>query len=256
MTKLRGYVALAAIILSLVILDPVQRLGISTWIRFSPSRRVQIMTRWQRMLAHMILNFISRIGGAKIPTLPRIQGRDGVLLLMNHQSVLDIPLMVASLHDSYPRILTRKRYLRWIPLISHMIRVYQYPVVDPRANAAETKRMLAAIRDAARTTDVPLGLFPEGTRTKDGEVGSFRPTGLKLILRQRPWTVYVIVADGFWQRAKLKDFMNGMSAIRGEITLLGPFEWTDPKSDSEPFMEEMRRHMVEGLAGLRAGQGG
>lgn len=256
MTKLRGYLALLVVMASLVALDPVQRFALAVRLRLAPSRRIQIMTRWQRMLAHLVLNCVHHIGGAKIPALPRIHGREDTLVLMNHQSVLDIPLMVASLHDRYPRIITRKRYLRWIPLISHMVRLYQYPVVDPRANSAETKKMLAAIRDAARTTDVPLGIFPEGTRTRNGEVGPFRPTGLKLILRQRPWTVYVLVADGFWQRAKLKDFMSGMSAIRGDIRLLGPFAWTDPKTDSEPFMDEMRTVMVDTLAAMRAERAG
>lgn len=252
MTTLRGYLALTIILFALVVLDPVQRIAVAARVRLFPDQRIPVFTRWQRMMAHLVLGTVSRIGGAAIPELPQIRGREGVLLLMNHQSVLDIPLVVASFHDSYCRIVTRKRYLRWIPLISHMVRLYQYPVVNPRANAAETKRMLAEIRKAARTSDVPLAIFPEGTRTRDGEIGRFRSTGLKLILRQRPWTVYVMVADGFWQRAKLKHFLGGMGDIRGEVKLVGPLEWTDPRADPESFMEEARTLMVETLAEMRA----
>lgn len=256
MTKLRGYLALGLVCLGLLLLDPVQRLVVAPWTRIAPTRRIRVLTRWQRFLAHMVLGSVGRIGGAGIPPLPRISGREGVLVLMNHQSVLDIPLLVASLHDSAARIVTRKRYLRWIPLISHMVRLYQYPVVDPRANAEETRKMLGSIREAARSADQPLAIFPEGTRTRDGEIGAFRPTGLKLILRQRAWTVYVLVVDGFWQRARLKDFLGGMGDIRGDLTLLGPFEWTDPRADSEPFMTEIRDKMVDALAGMRAGRSG
>lgn len=252
MTKLRGYLALTVICLVLIVLDPVQRFIIATWARLVPARRIPLFARWQHFMAWVVLRSVRTIGGASIPELPAIPGGEGVLILMNHQSVLDIPLVVAATRGSYPRIITRKRYLRWIPLISHMVRLYQYPVVDPRANAADTKKMLGSIRQAARTTDVPLAIFPEGTRTKDGEVGRFRPTGLKLILRQRPWTVYVMVADGFWQRAKLKHFLGGMGDIRGAITLRGPFRWDDPRADSEPFMEDMRREMAEALDSLRS----
>lgn len=251
MKKLRGYLALALILLALLLLDPVQRVVVAPWARLSPSRRIRVFSRWQRFLACGILDTLRHVGGAQIQEVPRIQGRPGVLILMNHQSVLDIPLVVAAVQGTYPRIVTRKRYLRWIPQISHMVRLYQYPIVDPAANPEELQRMLASVGEAARTSDVPMAIFPEGTRTKDGEIGRFRSRGLKLILRQRPWSVYVLVADGFWQRAKLKDFLAGVGNIRGRVALAGPFEWKDPDGDADAFCREMRRHMVDTLAGLR-----
>ena len=159
---------------------------------------------------------------------------------------------MAALVDAHPLIVTRKRYERWIPLISHLIRLYQYPVVDPTANAKDMKASLRQLRNAAKECDVPFVIFPEGTRTKDGEVGPFKTTGLKLVLKQRPWTVYVLVGDGFWKRAKLKDLLGGMDSIRGTLSVLGPFAWDDPKGDPEAFAAEMRALMVERLAELRA----
>jgi len=251
LTKLRGYAALAVILLALLFLDPVQRLLIAPWAQASPARRIRVFSRWQRFLAVWTLRCLRVIGGAGIQDVPKIQGREGVLILMNHQSVLDIPLVVAAVHDTYPKIITRKRYVRRIPLISHMVRLYQYPVVDPAADPSETRRMLASVRDAARSSDVPLVIFPEGTRTKDGEIGPFQTTGLRMILRQRPWSVYVLVADGFWERAKMKHFLAGVGAIRGRMTLLGPFEWQDPDGDAEAFTEGVRANMVAALATLR-----
>lgn len=252
MTKLRGYLTLSVELLLLVLLDPVQRLVIAPWARVAPSRRIRLFTAWQRFMSKVVLSPVRYIGGARIPPSPRIPGREGTLILMNHQSVLDIPLLVAAVHDAYPRIVTRKRYLRWIPLISHMVRLYQYPVVDPSANPEGSRRTLTAIRSAARDSDVPLAIFPEGHRTKDGEIGKFLTTGLRLILRQRTWTVYVLIADGFWERATLKSFIDGLGSIRGRMTLLGPFAWEDPRADPEPFMEEMRNRMVDALAQLRS----
>ncbi len=252
MTKLRGYLALSVVWLALVLLDPVQRVVIGPWARVAPSHRVRVFTAWQRFLARIVLGGVHHIGGARIPPVPSIPGRQGILVLMNHQSLLDIPLVVAAVRHAYPRIITRKRYVRWIPLISHMVRLYEYPVVDPSANPRESRRMLGEIRAAGLSSDVPIAIFPEGTRTKDGEIGGFQTTGLKLILKQRRWTVYVLVADGFWERAKLKHFLGGMGGIRGRITLLGPFEWEDPRARPEPFMEDIRNRMVEALAQLRS----
>lgn len=253
LTTLRGYLALILVLLGLLLLDPVQRLVVGPWARLAPARRIAVHARWQRFLARFVLGTLGAVGGVHLPAIPRVEGRAGVLLLMNHQSVLDIPLMVAAVHGSYPRIVTRKRYHRWIPLISHMVRLYQYPVVDPRAGADEARRMVDDIARAARSSDVPMGIFPEGTRTKDGEIGRFKTRGLRAILEQRPWEVHVLVADGFWERAKIKHFLGGMGAIHGRMTHLGPFAWDDPSADPEPFMEAMRERMVEALAQLRAG---
>lgn len=250
--KIRGYLALTMFGLALLVADPVQRFLVAPWVRFAPSRRRAILTRWQRIMQRAVFWHVGKVGGARLPELPRIPGEPGTLILMNHQSLLDIPVVVGAVEGAYPRIVTRKRYSRWIPLISHMVRLYQYPVVDPTANSAEMKRALVQIRDAARTSDVPLAVFPEGTRTKDGEIGRFRTRGLRIILRQRSWTVWVLVADGFWERAKFKHFSGGMADIDGRVALKGPFAWDDPKADPEPFLERMRGVMVEELARLRA----
>jgi 1-acyl-sn-glycerol-3-phosphate acyltransferase len=252
LSKLRGYLALTFVCLTLLLLDPVQRFLIAPWVRLAPSRRIAVLGRWQRFLAQVVLRPVSVIGGARIPDIPAVPGRGDTLILMNHQSLLDIPLVVASVKDAYPRIVTRKRYMRWIPLISHMTRLYQYPAVDPSAKPGTARRMFDEIRDAARKGDVPLAIFPEGTRTRDGEIGRFKTPGLGLILEQRPWMVYVLVADGFWGRARFKDFLGGMGAIDGRVEVMGPFEWPDAGADPEPFIGEVREHMVRRLAEMRA----
>jgi len=252
LSKLRGYLALTVVCLALLMADPVQRLVIAPWVRLRPSRRIPVLTRWQHLLARIVLGSVGKIGGARIPALPEVPGGPDTLILMNHQSLLDIPLVVAALKDAYPRIVTRKRYLRWIPLISHMVRLYQYPVVDPTAKAGSLRRMFGEMREAARTTDVPLVIFPEGTRTRDGEIGRFKTSGLGTILGQRPWTVYVLVIDGYWERARLKDFLRGMSQIRGRAELLGPFTWEDAETDPHPFIREVRAQMTRRLAEMRA----
>jgi 1-acyl-sn-glycerol-3-phosphate acyltransferase len=249
---LRGYLALTVVLLALLLSDPVQRLVIAPLAKLVPSRRIALLNWWQKLMAKFCMIPVSVIGGVRLPAVPEIPGEPGVLIVMNHQSVLDIPLMVKATQGASPKLVTRKRYLRWIPLISHMVRLYQYPVVDPTANSQEMRASLRSIRDAARASDVPMAIFPEGTRTKDGEIGPFRPRGLQLILKQRPWTVYVMVVDGFWKNAKMKHFIRGMTGVRGELRLVGTYEWTDPKQDATHFIEELRQIMVENLAEMRS----
>ena len=250
--KLRGYLAVAVVCLALLAADPVERFLLGPWTWLRPSRRIAILSPWLQALAWLVTRPIAAIGGAHFPPSPRVPFEPGVLIVMNHQSLFDIPILVKSLRPGYPRILTRKRYARRIPLASHLLRLYQYPIVDPQGKVSDLRRSLAELDEAARTSEVPLALFPEGTRTKDGEIGGFRRKGMEVILGARPWRVYVLVADGFWHVAKFKNFIGGVSELRGRVELAGVLHWTDPEADPGPFIDEVRSVMVQGLADMRA----
>ncbi len=203
-------------------------------------------------MAWFVLTPIVRIGHATIPVPRRIvPAEPGNLIIMNHQSVFDIPLVVQTVERGYPRIVTRKRYSRSIPLISHMVRLYQYPVVDAAANSTALRETLDSLEEVGYSTDVPIAVFPEGTRTREGEIGRFRPGGLSRLLAARDWTVYVFVADGFWRVGRFADLVGGMAAIDGKFVHAGTLQWTDPTADPGPFIEQVRQMMVKALAELR-----
>ena len=250
--KIRGYAALGLVGLAFPFFDLFQRAVVAAWIWLRPSRRVPVLAWWINRMRAFVVWCLERVGGASVPMPERVvESGPGTLIVMNHQSVIDIPLMVGLVRGGYPRIVTRARYLRFIPLISHMVRLYQYPVVDPRAKAHHVRRSLTSLAEAARSSEVPIGIFPEGTRTKDGRIGRFKVRGLDDLLKVRPWTVHLAVSDGYWQRAKLKHFAAGTADIRGRTRYLGTMEWTDPDADPGPFIDLLRDRLVAGLAELR-----
>ncbi len=254
--KIRAYLALTVTCVLLLLSDLVQRFVIVPLVWLFPSQRPVVLGRWINVMAWIVTRPIHHISGARVPAPLRIiPSKPGVLILMNHQSLFDIPLVVQAVDGGYPRIVTRKRYGRWIPLISHMIKLYQYPLVDPTANRTEIRKAFDLVRDAARSSEVPFVVFPEGTRTKDGDIGSFRRKGLSGVLSTRPWTVYVLVGDGFWERPRFKDFLAGLAQVRGRIELAGTLEWTDPEGDTNAFIDKARGLMVDRLASMRGEAG-
>lgn len=252
MKSIRGSLALILVFVFLILGDPVQRFIIAPLTWLFPSRRIAILGRWEHFMKGLVMSPIVYVGGARFSDPPAIPGGEDVLIIANHQSVFDIPLVIGCLpKNTYPRFVTRKRYADWIPLVSHLIRLYQYPSVDPRANTQAMKESLAVLRSAARDGDTPLCLFPEGTRSKNGEIGEFRPKGMRIILKQRPWKVYAVVCDGMWKTAKLRDFLRGMKSVRGRVELAGVFDWSDPTQDVDAFAEEVRQKMIDHLMEMR-----
>lgn len=255
--KLRGYLALGIVCLGLVISDLFQRLIIWPLVTLVPSRRMPVLSRWIRLMAALVTNPFRTVGGAVIPRPEAIvPSRAGVLIVMNHQSLFDIPLVVQTVADGYPRIVTRARYGRFIPLISHLVRLYQYPTVDPTANASKLRESLEEIGQAGRESEVPIAVFPEGTRSRNGSIGRFKTRGLARLLSERSWTVYVYVVDGFWRYATIKDFILRMGKVEGRMRHVDTLQWTEPTTDPTDFIDGIRGTMIEHLEAMRGSEGG
>lgn len=109
--------------------------------------------------------------------IERISESGGGLVLMNHQSFLD-PLLVGVPLQRPVSYLARDTLFP-IPFVGWVLRnTYVMPI---NRDAAST----ATIRQAIRRIDEGflVGLFPEGTRCVDGEVGEFKPGFISLIRR-------------------------------------------------------------------------
>jgi 1-acyl-sn-glycerol-3-phosphate acyltransferase len=250
LASIRGYVALGVVGVSLLVSDLLQRTVVAGAARLFPQARSRILTFWIQAMRTLVLDIGSvALGGARVGSRPRIASQPGVLVVMNHQSLLDIPLVVRSLEGGYPRIVTRSRYSRGIPVISHMVRLYQYPVVDPQATV---KGHVLGLREAARNGETPLVIFPEGGRSRTGELGPWKRAGLRTILAARQWQVHLVVADGPWRIRSVPEFLRAVPGLDIKMSHVGPFPSPPPDADLEEFISRMEDQMKATLAELRA----
>jgi hypothetical protein len=250
--SVRGTLTLVVIGVLLSVADLIQRLFIAPLTRLMPSRREGILGTWQQLMAITVLGPTRFIGGAQTGDIPQIAARSGDLILMNHQSLFDIPIVVRSLRPDYPRIVTRSRYASGKPLISHMVRLYQYPTVDPRATGRAELKKLA---EEVASSPVPVVIYPEGTRTRDGSLGRFKRSGLRAILPQRDWRVWLVAADGYWECAKLAHFRRNVSSIQGSVRVVGPLQGPGAGASREAvdaFITSVESELGELLGNLRA----
>jgi len=120
------------------------------------------------------------------------------LLLSNHQSMLDSFLV--GLGAFYPQSWLRPHLMPWNPAAAENF--YKNPILAWLADnwkciwVREGRRDLHALHRMIQV--LPAGvmtLFPEGTRSRDGSVGSGRPGAGLLILATRPQVIPVAI-DG------------------------------------------------------------
>jgi 1-acyl-sn-glycerol-3-phosphate acyltransferase len=246
--KLKGFLTVATIGVHLVIADALQRLVIVPLVWAAPARKGAVLGAWQRWIAGTLIGTIRLIGGAKSEPFPVIPSTEGTLVLMNHQSLLDIPIVVRSFKQGYPRIVTRKRYAHRKPVVSKMIELYGYPVVDP---ASGMKQQLKMLRSVARNPEFPIVVYPEGTRSRDGELLSFRRGAVDTLLRHRQWQVYLLTSDGTLPCGRLKDMLHGVATVHSRTHLAGPFDTPTDPHDIASWLQEMEDRMRASLTQLR-----
>jgi len=213
-----------------------------------PRKRTRLMSLFMRRVAAAVL-FLVEMGGARLRRVGFIPTDAPVLIIMNHQSLLDIPTSILLCGPYVPWFVTRRRYARLIPMVSLMLRILRGPFVDP---AADPRGAVAALKEAALTQEHGILIFPEGHRSRDGELGPFETAGLRVLLRTRKTPVYLAVSEGFWVCRTFFDFVFNMHKIRGTTTILGPIEMADPKDDTRRSIDQMRGMVAEHLGAKRA----
>lgn len=246
LAKLRSVLGVALAVGSCVPAGILQRLLLWPLIALLPSLRLPVMSRFMHLEAWAVLKFME-IGGARFRRAGHIPTGEPALILMNHQSLLDIPTAVIMGRPYTPLFVTRRLYGRGIPMVSPMLRILRAPLVDPEA---DPRGALKQLKQSALQESTGILIFPEGHRTRDGSVGEFKKAGIQVMLKARRMPVYLVVSDGFWSWQRLADSLFEAGRVRGETEVLGPF--LPPEGGGlDGFVEEMRGRLIAHLETMR-----
>ncbi|MDP2471640.1 MAG: lysophospholipid acyltransferase family protein [Candidatus Palauibacterales bacterium] len=120
------------------------------------------------------------------PTAPQI-------FVANHQSIFDIFAILAYVPASVRFV--AKRELGRIPVFSLAMRAAGHVFIDRHDRRGATEAMRAA-GDRMKRERLSLGLFPEGTRSKDGRLGEFKRGTFALAIETQVPIVPVAVDGG------------------------------------------------------------
>lgn len=163
---------------SLVVFDVVQRVA---W-RVSP--RAQ-----QDAAAAMAwaINRSAMLTGASVDVrgLENVDFSQNYVVVSNHQSMLDISLLSEHLRPLHPRYVSKVELARGVPGVSYNLRRGGSALID-RKNGAQAKSAIAEITRRVREEKLTVVIFPEGTRSKNGQMKPFKPGGLRELLRGAP----------------------------------------------------------------------
>jgi 1-acyl-sn-glycerol-3-phosphate acyltransferase len=246
LAALRSGLSVVILMAWMVLGGAYQRLVIYPLVFLWPGRRGALTSKYFRMMSRGIL-FCMRLGGATLRRSGTASTASPVLVIMNHQSLLDIPTAGLMCSPLVPWFVTRKRYHYGIPAVSPCLRLMGCPIIEPRERTAS----LTTMREAARALEHGMLVFAEGHRSRDGEVLPFQTAGVLTVLRERHMPVCLVVTDGFWSARRMIDSVLGIGKIRGETEVVGVFEPPADDAALPAFVEQLRERMIAHLALMR-----
>jgi 1-acyl-sn-glycerol-3-phosphate acyltransferase len=184
---------------------------------------------------------------AEFNGVERIRGDRTYVLVANHQSLGDI-LVLFGLFKHFKWV--SKRAIFRVPFIGWNMWLNDY-VALTRGDPASIEQMMQACRAHLRRGSSVM-MFPEGTRSLDGEIKPFKHGAFTLACELGIEVVPMVVEGTRDALPKHGLMLEHKWALPVHVRVLPPMRAEDGESVTA-FMDRVRRHMVDELATMRAG---
>lgn len=206
----------------------------------------------KRVVVHTLSKWITDV----IFGLPPKMGRDVIgsenidpkqpyVIVLNHNSMVDI-LCLYKIPLVFKWVSKKEVYR--IPLVGRLLFAHGDIVIN-RASAKEAMQMVHDKGKEWLKKGASVAIFPEGTRSKDGEIHNFK-AGAFLLAKDAGVPILPIVLDGTTTMIKGGFWMNWKNRIT--IKVLPPISAEDVEQRSvKEIMAEVHESMVSTLASIR-----
>lgn len=205
-----------------------------------------LITRSSRMpqkIARLWARMLLFIGGVRLEVEGRehLDPRRPYIFAANHQSQFDIFALLAAVPVPFSWL--AKDELFRIPLLGPAMKGAGYiPInrTDRRAAFASIDQAAARVREGTS-----IVIFPEGTRSLDGKLKTFKKGGFFLAIKSRQPVVPVSISGSFRVLAK-RSFRVHRGTIRIHFSPPLPTDTLSP-ADKDRLIAEVRRLMQQHL---------
>lgn len=203
---------------------------------------------WTMAALQRTLLSVIAISGVRfdVEGLDRFDAEGGYLFISNHQSMYDVPIFGGIVTRNFPKYVAKRSLAKGIPAVSLNLRRGGNALID----RGERSQAMAAITEMAgrcQERDVSAVIFPEGTRSRDGTLGTYRAGGVAALVEGAPdLEIIPTVIDGSW-----KVFSNNMLPVPFGTQVRVAFGEPIPRTtgdDPEAILERCHVWAAETLA--------
>lgn len=177
--------------------------------------------------------------------LENIDTHKAYVMVLNHNSMVDI-LSIYNLPLVFKWVSKKEVYR--IPIVGQLLFAHGDIVIN-RASAKEAMQLVHTRGLEWLKKGASVSIFPEGTRSKDGEIHNFK-AGAFILAKDAGVPILPIVLDGTNTMVRKGWLMNWRNKITIRILPAIPAEEVKSR-DIKDVMSQVREDMVETLAEIR-----
>lgn len=137
-------------------------------------------SRFYRFFMYLYIDALIVLVRAKVHTrgLEKLPENGRFLLVCNHQHMADPGIVLSYMKKSQLTFIS-KQEVRHMPIIGAFLVKIRGQFLD-RSNDRQALRIILNCIQMIKNDELSVGVFPEGTRSKDGKVHEFRPGVFKI----------------------------------------------------------------------------
>ena len=184
---------------------------------------------------------------ARLRTEPPAQ----TVVCANHQSVADIAMLITALPNHAVRFVAKRELSRGFPAVSEVLRTQRHALIDRHGNPRTVARELKRLSGQVPSGITPV-IFPEGTRSRTGEVGAFQTAGVRTLLLGKPVPITAVAVDGGYRLASMQQLRDAGPDDHYRAKMVGVFDHDGTKGGIVKALESARTAIVRQVEHWRA----
>ncbi len=133
-----------------------------------------------------------------------------LIIVANHQSMYDISPIMWHMRKHHPKFVSKKELGKGIPSVSYNLRHGGSVLID-RKNPRQSLPAIMKFGEYIENTNRAAVIFPEGTRSKNGEPKPFQTRGLEILIKKIPSAIIVPISiNNSWKILRYGKFPLGI----------------------------------------------
>lgn len=159
------------------------------------------------------------------------------MVISNHQSLLDIVVYLKFFNDKKVRFVA-KDALSKAPMVGKMLKSQEHCMIPRTGGAGIAMKSIDKFAKRVNESEQIPVIFPEGTRSRSGELGNFYSAGFRRLEEGVNLPVAVCALDGGWKISKLNEVFRNLYKGSYRVKVLKVYDAPKNKEEEKLILEE------------------
>lgn len=161
------------------------------------------------------------------------------IVISNHQSLFDIVVYFKFFGGLRARFVAKDNLAK-VPMVGKMLKSQQHCMIPRKGSPSVAMKSIDRFGVSILGKHQCPVIFPEGTRSRDGNLNQFYSAGFRRLVAATKLPVAVCALDGGWKISNLNSIMRNLRRGAYRVKVLKLYEAPKGKEEEKKILEESK----------------